>query len=136
MKKIILDTNCYSAYLAGDENVLESLIAAETVFMSVFVLGELFAGFKGGSREAANLSLLARFLHKPGVQVLHATDETAEIFGQLKAALKKAETPLPINDVWIAAHAMETGSAIVTYDSHFNRITGLQLWLPSLHDPE
>jgi tRNA(fMet)-specific endonuclease VapC len=128
VKKIVLDTNCYSAFLAGDEKVLESLVAAEIVFMSVFVLGELFAGFKGGSKEAANIRLLDRFLHKPAVRVLNATTETAEIFGQLKAAIKKAGTPLPINDVWIAAHAIETGSAIVTYDSHFDRITGLQLW--------
>lgn len=128
MKKIVLDTNCYSAFLAGDQKVLESLVAAEIIFMSIFVLGELYAGFKGGTKEAANIRLLDRFLQKPGVRVLNATSETAEIFGQLKATLKKTGTPLPINDVWIAAHAMETGSSIVTYDNHFDKITGLQLW--------
>jgi tRNA(fMet)-specific endonuclease VapC len=128
VKKIVLDTNCYAAFLAGDEKILEALVAAEIVFMSVFVLGELFAGFKGGSKEVANSRLLDRFLHKPTVRVLNATSETAEVFGQLKAALKKAGTPLPINDVWIAAHAVETGSTIVTYDSHFDTITGLKLW--------
>jgi tRNA(fMet)-specific endonuclease VapC len=128
VKKIVLDTNCYSAFLAGDKKVLESLVDAEIVFMSVFVLGELYAGFKGGSKESANIGLLDRFLQKPGVRVLNATSKTAEIFGQLKATLKKTGTPLPINDVWIAAHAMETGSSIVTYDNHFDKITGLRLW--------
>lgn len=128
MKKIILDTNAYTAFLAGDAKVLEALAGAEIVFFSVFVLGELFAGFKGGTKETANLELLTRFLNKPSVQPLNATPETATVFGQLKAALKKAGTPLPINDVWIAAHAVETGATLVTYDSHFRKIMGLKLW--------
>lgn len=128
MKKIILDTNAYTAFLAGDAKVLEALAGAEIVFFSVFVLGELFAGFKGGTKETANLELLTRFLNKPSVQTLNATPETATLFGQLKAALKKAGTPLPINDVWIAAHAVETGATLVTYDNHFRKIMGLKLW--------
>ena len=128
MKKVVLDTNCYAAYLAGDKEVLAALSKAEIVFMSVFVVGELYAGFKGGTKEAANRELLARFLDKPTVQMQNATAETAEIFGGIKAALRKKGTPLPINDVWIAAHAVETGSALVTYDAHFNKITGLRTW--------
>lgn len=128
MKKIVLDTNCYTAYLAGDPQVLEALVAAEIVFMSIFVLGELFAGFKGGRKEAENLKLLDLFLRKSTVHVCNATSETAEIFGRLKAALKIAGTPIPINDVWIAAHAVETGSSIVSYDNHFGKISGIQLW--------
>lgn len=130
MKKIVLDTNGYTAFLAGDPKILDALATAEIVFLSVFVLGELFAGFKGGSREAANRELLERFLKKPTVQVLNATAETASVFGQLKAALKKAGTPLPINDVWIAAHAVETGAILVSYDSHFEKIIGLKIWQP------
>jgi tRNA(fMet)-specific endonuclease VapC len=130
VKKIVLDTNGYTAFLAGDPKILDALATAEIVFLSVFVLGELFAGFKGGSREAANRELLERFLKKPTVQVLNATAETASVFGQLKAALKKAGTPLPINDVWIAAHAVETGAILVSYDSHFEKIIGLKIWQP------
>jgi tRNA(fMet)-specific endonuclease VapC len=130
VKKIVLDTNGYTAFLAGDPKILDALATAEIVFLSVFVLGELFAGFKGGSREAANRELLERFLKKPTVQVLNATAETASVFGQLKAALKKAGTPLPINDVWIAAHAVETGGTLVSYDSHFEKIIGLKIWQP------
>lgn len=128
MKKIVLDTNCYTAFLAGDAKVLAALASAEIVFLSIFVLGELFAGFKGGSKESANRELLMRFLKKPSVQVLNATAETAAVFGQIKAALKKAGTPLPINDVWLAAHAVETGATLVTYDSHFEKIIGLKIW--------
>lgn len=128
MKKIVLDTNAYTGFLAGNEQVLNAMAAAEIVFLSVFVLGELLAGFKGGNKEAANLAILSRFLGKPGVQILSAGETTAFEFGRIKAALKKAGTPLPINDVWIAAHVVETGASLVTYDRHFEKIIGLPLW--------
>ena len=62
------------------------------------------------------------------VKILNATAETAEVFGMVKQNLKKAVTPLPINDVWIAAHAVETGSTLVTYDNHFKKIAGIRRW--------
>ena len=62
------------------------------------------------------------------MNILEADQETAEIFGEVKNNLKTAGAPLPINDVWIGAHAMETGSIIVTYDRHFSKIAGIRLW--------
>ena len=128
MKKIILDSNAYTRLLAGDENVLNVVASTETVFMSIFVLGELHAGFLGGSKERENRDVLKRFLLKPSVKILNATLETAEVFGSIKNSLRRAGTPLPINDVWIAAHGVETGSTIVTYDTHFKQVPGLRLW--------
>ncbi len=128
MRSILLDTNCYSAYLAGDERVLSALAEAEVVYMSIFVLGELFAGFRGGTKVRQNREYLKRFLAKRNVKTLSATQDTAEIFGDLKDKLKRSGSPLPINDVWIAAHALETGSVLITYDSHFQKITGLRRW--------
>lgn len=128
MKNILLDTNCYTAYLAGDERVLDALSEAESVYMSIFVLGELFAGFRGGNKEPQNRDNLKRFLAKSTVTVLDATMETSEIFGDLKEKLKKSGTPLPINDVWIAAHTLETSSVLITYDAHFQHIIGLRKW--------
>ncbi len=128
MKKIILDTNAYTQLLTGNSDVLDVLGAAETVYMSIFVLGELFAGFSGGTKEKENKSTLHRFMQKPTVKILNATFETSEIFGKIKNNLKEAGTPLPINDVWISAHGLETGSAIVTFDSHFKNVPGIFLW--------
>jgi tRNA(fMet)-specific endonuclease VapC len=128
MKKIILDTNAYTRLLAGDENVLDVVASTETVFMSIFVLGELHAGFLGGNKERENRDVLNKFLLKPSVKILNATLETAEVFGSIKNSLTLAGTPLPINDVWIAAHGVETGSIIITYDTHFKRVPGLRLW--------
>jgi tRNA(fMet)-specific endonuclease VapC len=128
MKRVLLDTNAYVGFLSGEERVLDVLAGADTVFMSAVVLGELFAGFRGGTKEKANRALLDRFLAKPTVAVLDVTQETAEIFGDLKSALKRSGTPLPINDVWIAAHAVETGSVLVTFDKHFQDIPAVRLW--------
>ena len=65
MKKVILDTNAYTQLLAGKEDVLDAISAAETVYMSIFVLGELYTGFIGGTREPENKETLHRFLLKP-----------------------------------------------------------------------
>ena len=128
MRTILLDTNAYVRFLAGDERVLDSLAKAGRVYVPVFVLGELLAGFRSGSKEKPNRQLLERFLAKPGVAILDATRETAEYFGLIKSALKKAGQPIPLNDVWIAAQALETGSVLITYDSHFAVVPGLRTW--------
>jgi tRNA(fMet)-specific endonuclease VapC len=128
MKHIVLDTNAYSRLLAGNESVLHTIASADIVFMSVFVLGELYAGFQGGIKKNENMMILNRFLEKPTVKTLHTSNETAEIFGVLKNTLKQSGTPVPINDIWIAAHAVETGSVIVTFDRHFSLIKGVRLW--------
>jgi tRNA(fMet)-specific endonuclease VapC len=128
VKKIVLDTSAYTRLLTGDEDALDAVSSAETVYMSVFVLGELYAGFAGGAREPENKDILQRFLTKSTVKILNATAETAEVFGIVKHNLKKSGKPLPINDVWIAAHALETGSVVITYDAHFKSVPGLRLW--------
>jgi len=128
MRQILLDTNAFVRFLAGDERVLASLAGADRVYMSVFVLGELNAGFRAGKKGRENRRILESFLEKPSVAVLEATRETAEIFGIVKDSLRKAGKPIPVNDVWIAAHALETGSVLVTYDGHFQAVAGLRVW--------
>ncbi len=128
MKKVLLDTNAYTRLLTGDKDVLEVLGRAHTVFMSIFVLGELYAGFRGGLRESENRTQLDDFLRRPTVRILSGTLETSDIFGAIKHRLHKAGTPIPINDVWIAAHTTESGSHLVTFDRHFSHVAGLLLW--------
>ncbi len=78
--------------------------------------------------ETENINVLRQFTLKPRVKILDATIETAAVFGDVKNNLKKAGTPIPINDVWIAAHAMEVGAIMITYDRHFRHVPGLRLW--------
>jgi len=128
MKKILLDTNAYSHFMAGDEAVFAYIVESETIYCSTIVIGELFAGFQGGKRTSENKKELLEFIDKPGVEIFDVTIETSEIFGEIKDQLKRAGKMVPINDIWIAAHAIESGSKLITYDKHFNSISGLRLW--------
>lgn len=128
MKKILLDTNAYSHLMRGDEQVFSMISSSEVIYMSVFIIGELYSGFKGGTKEHQNKDLLHKFLDKPSVQILEATMETAAVFAQVKYGLKKAGNFIPIHDVWIASQVIETGSVLVTYDLHFLKVPGLRLW--------
>jgi tRNA(fMet)-specific endonuclease VapC len=128
MKAILLDTNAMIALFRGERAVLDMLGQAECVYVSVVVIGELEAGFRGGKRLRENLAILERFLAKPHVEVLPVRRETGECFGRIKAALRTKGVPIPINDVWVAAQCMETGAVLVSFDRHFERVDGLRLW--------
>ena len=128
MNKILLDTNAYSNFLKGTDSVLKALDQGKVVYMSVFVIAELYYGFKGGRKEIWNKELLNNFLKKIPVQIINATSETSEIFADIKYKLKKTGKPIPINDVWIASHVIETGSVLITFDEHFQNIPGLRIW--------
>ena len=128
MKKILLDTNCYARYLTGDEKVLAAIGRAETVYLSVIVIGELLVGFKGGTREQDNKRFLETFISKLKVEILEVNIETSEVYAAAKNMLKRSGKPLPTNDLWIASQAIENGIVVVTYDKHFLMIPGLRTW--------
>jgi len=127
MKKILLDTSAYSQLMRGNKNVADYANEADIVYLSVFVIAELLTGFKGGSLEKRNLEIFNNFKDKPAVQIIEATEETAEIFAEIKYKLKSAGTPIPINDLWIASNCFETGSVLITADKHFSLIQGLRI---------
>ena len=128
MKKILLDTNCYAGYLTGDEKVLDAIGRAETVYLSVIVIGELLVGFKGGTREQDNKQFLETFTSKLKVEILDVNIETSEVYAETKNMLKRSGNHIPINDLWIASQAIENGIVVVTYDKHFRMIPGLRTW--------
>jgi len=128
MTKISLDTNAYSGFMSGNQTVFEYIIEAEEIFISTVMIGELFAAFQGGKKSAQNKEDLKSFLNKDGIKIINVTIETAEIFGELKAELRNKGKMIPLNDIWIAAHTIETGSKLITFDSHFKEINGLRIW--------
>jgi len=129
--KILLDTNAYSALFRGDADVAARVRAAEQVLVSTIVAGELLFGFRNGSRYEANRRDLEQFLSSPYVSLLPVTLVTAERFGRVAAALKRKGRPLPTNDIWVAAHAMESGAELVSFDRHFAEVDGLAWVEPS-----
>jgi tRNA(fMet)-specific endonuclease VapC len=125
----MLDTNAYSALLKGDFRVGAALRAADEILLPPFVIGELEAGFRNGMRYEENLSILIRFMDKPGVREVAAGRETARLYGIVKDDLKRAGRPIPANDIWIAASCIEHGCALLTYDRHFSLVARLDLYL-------
>ena len=114
--------------MAGNHIILDYIIDSEITYLSTIVIGELFAGFFGGTKVSENRIDLKNFISKPGVQIIDITIETSEIFGEIKNELSKKGKMIPINDIWIAAHSIETGSKLLTFDGHFSNISGLRIW--------
>jgi predicted nucleic acid-binding protein len=119
---ICLDTSAYSAFKRGHEAVVEAIAAADRITLPAVVLGELLAGFRAGLREKANREELGRFLGSPRVSRAAVDDETAERYAEIHLYLRREGTPIPTNDVWIAAVAMQLGLILHTTDPHFERV--------------
>jgi tRNA(fMet)-specific endonuclease VapC len=124
--RLALDTSAYSRMRSGDPRVLDLVAAAEAVLIPVTVLGELHGGFELGSRAGENRATLAEFLAEPWAAVLPTTPAVARRYGRIYAALRRAGTPVPVNDMWIAAATMEAGACLVTLDGDFARVRGLE----------
>lgn len=122
MKEILLDTSGYSAFLRGHAGVGEAVRQADLIAVSPVVLGELWAGFRRGNRLEKNRAELKTFLASPRVDVIDIDAETSVRYAAILDALARAGTPIPTNDLWIAASAMRYGLAVVTTDGHFRRV--------------
>lgn len=120
--KVVLDTSAYSRLRAGQVEVLERVAAARVIVVPVTVLGELEAGFELGRRAVENRRVLAEFLDEPFVNVLDVTATTVRHYARIFAALRRAGTPIPINDVWIAAATVECNGHLLTFDRDYSRI--------------
>jgi len=125
---LLLDTSAYSQLGRGHPGVAALVKNSGMLVFSTIVAGELLAGFRRGTRLGQNLAALQRFLREPRVNLTPVTWTTADRFGRIAAALRSKGTPIPSNDIWIAAHAMETGADLVSFDSHFRHVDGLA-WL-------
>ncbi|MDA3948399.1 MAG: type II toxin-antitoxin system VapC family toxin [Spirochaeta sp.] len=125
---ICLDTNAYSDFKRGDAETVAALERAARIVVPSVVLGELYAGFHGGSRERRNIEELDAFLAVPGVAVEDVTSAIARQYGLLVNELRIRGTPIPTNDIWIAATALHTGAELVTRDEHFDAVPLLTLY--------
>jgi tRNA(fMet)-specific endonuclease VapC len=125
VRKALIDTNIYSLAMKGDEIVANTLRRIDRIGFSVVSIGELYSGFKGGRQEQKNREELDIFLDSPRV-VLHAIDEgTADYYASILNDLRSQGTPIPTNDIWIAAIAFQYGYKLFTRDDHFRLVPGL-----------
>lgn len=135
INRLVLDTSAYSHFRAGDGRVLDLIAAAEIVFLPTIVLGELEAAFSLGRRERENRMLLAEFLAEPFVSILPVTPAVARRYGQVFVDLRRSGTPIPINDIWIAATALDCGGHLLTFDGDYKQVASLDCTVlkPSNH---
>lgn len=120
--KVMVDTSAYSAFLRGNEEIKQAIMEAEEIFLNPVVLGELYAGFGMGENEKKNRDILKDFLSSPRVQVVALDEETAERYAAIVGYLQAQETPIPTNDLWIAATAMRYGLKLLTTDTHYQKV--------------
>jgi predicted nucleic acid-binding protein len=123
--RILLDTNAYAAFKRGHPEAGAVVQNADVVALTPVILGELLGGFAAGARERKNREELAAFLSSPRVWVAPLDAVTAEHYATTYAALRAAGTPVPTNDLWIAASALQHGLRLFTFDGHFQRVPGL-----------
>lgn len=123
--RIALDTNRYADLCAGDAGVRARIEEADAIRMPFVVVAELRAGFAVGTKARKNERALQRFLAKPGVDVLYAGDATTRAYASLYRQLRTQGTPIPTNDIWIAALVVEHGLTLYTRDRHFEHLPQL-----------
>lgn len=120
--RLLLDTSAYSAFMKGHAEIKSALQESEEIFLNAVVLGELLAGFTKGRRRKKNEDELKKFLASPRAGILDLTEETAERYAVILNELWRSGTPIPTNDIWIAASAMEHGLHLLTTDGHYQKV--------------
>lgn len=123
--RLVLDTSAYSGFNRGDKRLKEFFHSDNEIFIPLIVLGELRAGFSLGIKSKEDEALLQRFLDSSNVGTITATDKTTRLFRAVFQQLKLAGTPININDIWIAALALEHDRLLVVLDSDFKRVPDL-----------
>ena len=127
MNKILIDTNIYSSAFKGDPEVITTLRYVSHIGITSISIGELLSGFKAGNREKENRKELGEFLDSPRVSLYPVDSDTAEYYSSILNQLKSQGSPIPTNDIWIAAVAFQHGLELYTLDNHFLKINGLLL---------
>jgi len=123
--KIMLDTSAYVGFKRNAVEAVEIIVKAELIVFSPVVVGELMFGFRNGTRFKENMDDLDRFLKHEAVDLVPIGKITSDRYSRIAVNLRKQGTPIPTNDIWIAAQAMEQGAELITSDHHFDKINGL-----------
>ncbi len=120
--RLALDTNRYTDLCRGESSVVETVESAEEVWLPFIVVGELRAGFAVGTQGPRNEAVLRRFLMKPGVAILYAEEQTTHHYASVYRQLRKQGTPIPTNDMWIAALVLQHSLVLCARDAHFDAL--------------
>ena len=120
--RLALDTNRYTDLCRGDSQVVEIVESADAVWLPFIVIGELRAGFAVGRQGPRNEAVLRRFLLKPGVRIVYADEQTTHHYATVYRQLRRQGTPIPTNDMWIAALVLQHALTLYDRDRHFDAL--------------
>ena len=124
--RLALDSNSYTDLCRGDTPTVDLVEQALAVFLPLVVLGELRAGFSLGRHGVENERTLGRFLRRPGVQALCPDEETTHRYAATYRQLRHQGTPIPTNDMWIAALVLQHDLVLLARDRHFDHLPQLR----------
>lgn len=122
---MVLDTSAYSRMRVGHADTLDLVADASTVLLPTVVIGELESGFLRGARHPEHMRALDEFLAQPYVCIVDVTRSVARHYATVHDQLRSAGTPIPTNDIWITAVALEHNARLLTFDKHFAHVRGL-----------
>ena len=125
MRKVLIDTNVYTAFKRKVPDIVKSFQHFDFIGINITVIAELYAGFIGSKKEQTNRLELERFMDTPRVNYINNDMDTADFYARVFNSLKKKGSPIPSNDIWIAASALQNGLAVFTLDKHFRYVDGL-----------
>lgn len=123
--RLLLDTNAVISIFAGNPSVKHWLADASEIYLPVIVLGELYYGVSKSARRQDNLAKVEAIAAE--LTVLECDVDTARRYGVIKEDLRAKGRPIPENDIWIGALAIQYGLAVATSDAHFRQISGLKI---------
>lgn len=123
--KLALDTNIVIALLNGDQTLWQWLQKFDPLSLPVPVVGELIFGAENSQQVEKNLYAVQNFVDRS--RIMEITANTARVYGKIRTDLKNQGTPIPENDVWIAALCLEEEATLVSLDKHFSSVAGLQI---------
>ena len=123
--RILIDSNRFIDFCAGEMKVVDAFEQAALVVVPFIVLAEIRVGAHSIKRGDAQVRILGELLQQPGVRVVHSSDSTTHHYAALYARLRKAGTPIPTNDLWIAALAIEHELLLYSRDAHFDLIPSI-----------
>ncbi len=128
--KICLDTNMYTALAKNEPGALTLIQRSSHIYISFIALAELRAGFRSGTKGAQNEKILQRFLGSDRVEILFADEQTTHHYARIYHQLRKQGTPIPINDLWIAALVIQYDLLLCSRDTHFDHIPQVPRFVP------
>jgi len=126
--RLVLDTNTYCDYAEGLPDIVDIMAThSQYLFIPSIVLGELHFGFMKGSRQQFNEKKLRQIISRLKIEIIDVNADVARKYADIYRSLERKGTPIPINDVWIAACCMEVGGTLLTRDQHFEAVDQIEM---------